>query len=101
MHPDIMTVAKALSSSYLPISATSDGFFDVLRAMLFYIDELPEQRHHPLASRLLFPMVKLHAPETSELIDRLDKEHSNGESAVRELQHLLLAWELIGETRRI
>ncbi len=78
----------------------SDGFFDVLRAMLFYIDELPEQRHHPLESRLLFPMVERHAPETAELIHRLEKEHSSGESAVRELQHLLLAWELIGESRR-
>ncbi len=39
-------------------------------------------------------------PETLELIARLDKDHANGESAVRELQHLLLAWELLGDSRR-
>ena len=30
----------------------------------------------------------------------LERDHLNGEHAVRELQHLLLAWELLGETRR-
>lgn len=78
----------------------SDGFFDVLRAMFFYIDELPERHHHPIESSLLFPLVERLAPETSGTISRLESEHVHGESAVRELQHLLLAWELIGETRR-
>ena len=32
-----------------------DKFFEVLRAMLFYIDEFPERLHHPKESRLLFP----------------------------------------------
>jgi hemerythrin-like domain-containing protein len=39
-------------------------------------------------------------PETAELISQLDREHELGESNVRELQHLLLAWELLGESRR-
>ena len=30
------------------------------------------------------------------VIARLDAEHVRGEAAVRELQHLLLAWELMG-----
>jgi hypothetical protein len=29
--------------------------FDVLRAMLFYIDEFPERLHHTKESELLFP----------------------------------------------
>ena len=75
-------------------------FFDVLRAMLFYIDEFPERLHHPKESDLLFPQVGRLAPETMEVIVRLEKDHASGESAVRELQHLLLAWELVGESRR-
>ncbi|WP_307776803.1 hemerythrin domain-containing protein [Ottowia beijingensis] len=31
------------------------NFFDVLRAMLFYIDEFPERLHHPKETELLFP----------------------------------------------
>lgn len=78
----------------------AEVFFDVLRAMLFYIDEFPERLHHPKESELLFPQVARLAPETLELISRLKQEHAKGESAVRELQHLLLAWELVGESRR-
>jgi hypothetical protein len=32
-----------------------ERFFDVMRAMLFYIDEFPERLHHPKESNLLFP----------------------------------------------
>ncbi|MCZ8092754.1 MAG: hemerythrin domain-containing protein [Acidovorax sp.] len=75
-------------------------FFDVMRAMLFYIDEFPERQHHPKESECLFPRVALCAPHVAEVIARLDKEHESGEAAVRELQHLLLGWELMGEGRR-
>jgi len=78
----------------------SENFFEVLRAMLFYIDEFPERLHHPKESELLFPRVARLAPETKVVIARLDQDHAKGESAVRELQHLLLAWELIGDARR-
>lgn len=77
-----------------------ERFFDVLRAMLFYVDEFPERLHHPKESDLLFPRVARLAPETMETVVRLEKEHAQGEAAVRELQHLLLAWELLGEPRR-
>ena len=78
----------------------SERLFDVLRAMLFYIDEFPERRHHPTESRLLFPRLALHAPELAPVLDRLERDHAQGEFKVRELQHLLLAWELVGESRR-
>ena len=77
-----------------------ESFFDVLRTMLFYIDEFPERLHHPKESELLFPRVARLAPEAAEAIAQLDRDHAKGEAAVRELQHLLLAWELLGESRR-
>lgn len=81
-------------------SPKAEPFFDVVRAMLFYIDEFPEKRHHPKESNLLFPRVARLAPEVFDTVLRLEKDHSNGESTVRELQHMLLAWELLGEPRR-
>lgn len=75
-------------------------FFDVVRAMLFYIDEFPERLHHPKESDLLFPKVARLAPELMPVIGRLESDHMKGESRVRALQHLLLGWELIGESRR-
>lgn len=77
-----------------------ENYFDAMRAMLFYIDEFPERLHHPKESELLFPRVARLVPETQALIARLDQEHASGEAAVRELQHLLLAWQLLGESRR-
>lgn len=78
-----------------------ERFFDVVRAMLFYIDEFPEKLHHPKESNLLFPLLIRKAPELASVIQRLEADHASGEGRVRELQHLLLAWELIGESRRM
>ena len=77
-----------------------ERFFDVLRAMLFYIDEFPEWRHHPKESNLLFPMLARARPDLMPVIHRLEGDHMAGEGKVRELQHLLLAWELLGDSRR-
>lgn len=76
------------------------AFFDAMRAMLFYIDEFPERQHHPKESAWLFPRVAARSAEAALAIERLDHDHEGGEAAVRELQHLLLAWELLGEARR-
>ncbi len=77
-----------------------DRFFEVVRAMLFYIDEFPETLHHPKESELLFPRVAKAAPHTVAVIDQLERDHHQGENRVRELMHLLMAWEYLGETRR-
>ena len=77
------------------------NFFDVLRAMLFYIDEFPERLHHPKETELLFPRVLAAAPdEVGTAVARLDRDHEYTEHAVREIQHLLLGWELLGEARK-
>jgi hemerythrin-like domain-containing protein len=77
-----------------------ERFFEVVRAMLFYIDEFPERLHHPKESHHLFPKVARVAPELIPVLHRLESDHLNGERRVRELQHLLTAWELLGESRR-
>lgn len=75
-------------------------FFDVVRAMLFYIDEFPEREHHPKESSLLFPRIARKVPAVQAVIERLEQDHVKSERMVRELQHLLLAWELLGDARR-
>ena len=75
-------------------------FFNVLRAMLFYSDEFPERLHHPKESNLLFPKVVKLAPKTMGAVDKLERDHMRSEKAARDLQHMLLAWELLGPGRR-
>ncbi len=75
--------------------------FTTLRAMLFYVDEFPEQRHHRLESQLLFPKLRARTPLARSLLDRLDAEHACGEHRIRDLEHALTAFELLGGSRRL
>lgn len=74
--------------------------FEVLRAMLLYVDEFPERLHHAKESALLFPKLRERAPELAPVLERLDRDHAEGERAIRALEHALLAFEVLGEPRR-
>jgi hemerythrin-like domain-containing protein len=74
--------------------------FQVLRAMLFYVDEFPQRLHHTKESQLLFPMIRRRSAEAAAVLDRLDTEHAMGETAIRDLEHGLLGFEMLGEPRR-
>ncbi len=74
--------------------------FAVLRAMLFYVDEFPEKLHHAKESKLLFPKLRARSAEAAEVLDRLDREHAGGEQAIRELEHELLGFEMMGSTEQ-
>lgn len=76
-----------------------ERFFDLLRAMLFYVDELPEKLHHPKESDFLFPQLLRVAPQLFPEVEKLEKEHVRGDALVRSLQHNLIAWEMMGEPR--
>ena len=78
----------------------TENFFDVLRAMLFYLDEFPARLHHPKESAYLFQPLRDKAAHLQDLLTRLETDHAREESAVRELQHLLAAWEYLGASRR-
>ena len=74
--------------------------FTALRAMIFYIDEFPERLHHTKESALLFPKIRERSAEAAAVLDRLDRDHAAGERAVRDLEHALLGFEMMGEPRR-
>jgi hemerythrin-like domain-containing protein len=74
--------------------------FGVLRAMLFYVDEFPEKLHHTKESQLLFPKIRQRSPEIAAVLDRLDRDHAHGEHAIRELEHELLGFEMMGDTNQ-
>jgi hemerythrin-like domain-containing protein len=104
IHDEHQALAAMLRSmSLLVAQAHREGHapdFGVLRAMLFYVDEFPERLHHPKESELLFPRVRERCPELAATLDRLDADHGRGEAAIRELEHALLAYEVLGDSRR-
>jgi hemerythrin-like domain-containing protein len=74
--------------------------FDILRAMLFYVAEFPERHHHRKESMLLFPRLRARTLLARSLLDRLDEDHLRGEARIRELEHALTAFQVLGESRR-
>ena len=71
--------------------------YEVVRAMLFYIDEFPERLHHPKESELLFPKLRARSASAGAMLDRLDADHVRSQRAVLELEHELLALEMMAE----
>jgi hemerythrin-like domain-containing protein len=67
--------------------------FRVYRAMIHYIDEFPEQLHHPKEDDFLFPAVAQRAPEAKPVIDSLKAEHRDGARLIRDLERALVFFE--------
>ena len=74
--------------------------FAVLRAMLFYVGEFPEKLHHPKESQLLFPKLRGHDVASDAILDRLDRDHLQGESSIRALEYALIGLEVMCEADR-
>jgi len=70
--------------------------FDVLRAMLYYIDVFPEREHHPKESRHLFVRIRARTAEADVTLDELDAEHALGNGMIRHLEQALLRYEAGG-----
>jgi hemerythrin-like domain-containing protein len=67
--------------------------FPVFHAMLRYIDEFPEELHHPKEDKFLFPPVAARALGAQALIDGLRQEHEEGKRLIRELERSLVLFE--------
>jgi hemerythrin-like domain-containing protein len=63
--------------------------FDVLGAMVYYINAVPERFHHPKEDAYLFRLVALRCQEAAPLIDKLLTEHRVGAEKIRALDQAL------------
>jgi hemerythrin-like domain-containing protein len=100
-HRALATVLQALrdaaDQARRPRSAPD---FERLRAMLFYLDDVPARLHHTSETELLFPRIRERCPALRPVLDRLEAEHERSDAAVRELEHALTAWQVMGDGRR-
>jgi hemerythrin-like domain-containing protein len=100
-HAALASVLHALRDT-VDRSRTSDvpPNFERLRAMLFYMDEMPVRLHHAVEEQLLFPRIRERCPPLRPVLDRLEAEHSRGEGTVQSLERALTAWQVMGDDRR-
>lgn len=71
----------------------------VFRAMLLYISEYPEKIHHPKEDKYLFAPLRSRTSGVDDTIAKLETQHAEGEHLVRELEHALTRYELLGSTQ--
>lgn len=67
--------------------------FKLLHAMLYYVREFPERRHHPNEDRVLFARLKNRTHDADAVIAELEQEHQRGEAMVNSLTIALSSWE--------
>jgi hemerythrin-like domain-containing protein len=100
-HRALTRVLQALrSAAERACGPHSTPDFERLRAMLFYLDDMPARLHHTCESELLFPRIRERCPALRPVLDRLQAEHERSDAAIRELEHALTGWQVMGDGRR-
>lgn len=93
-HRSLAAVLRA--AEYVTANAVSTGKppdFNLLRAMLYYLREFPERRHHRNEDRLLFRLIKERSHEVDAVIAELEAQHARGDDMLQVLANALERWE--------
>ncbi|WP_321915708.1 MULTISPECIES: hemerythrin domain-containing protein [unclassified Paraburkholderia] len=68
----------------------------LMRAMLYYIHEFPEQIHHTKEERYLFARLRERTNDLDPTIEELGRQHEEGERRIQALERSLTRYELEG-----
>jgi hemerythrin-like domain-containing protein len=71
--------------------------FELLGAMIYYIDAFPERFHHPKENEYLFRLLRLRHADAGPLLDRLEAEHRAGAEKIRALEQALAHYQHGGD----
>jgi branched-chain amino acid transport system ATP-binding protein len=70
--------------------------FRLLAATVDYITQVPEKVHHPKEDNHLFPRLRKRSAKAADLIDILEKQHSDGYRMTIELLQALIHYQSVG-----
>ncbi|HUF19180.1 MAG TPA: hemerythrin domain-containing protein, partial [Burkholderiales bacterium] len=87
----VIHAAEFLVQRYVHDGKVPD--FKLLHAMLYYVREFPERRHHPKEDAVLFARLKSRTHEADKVISELEAEHTRGEQMLHALTVALSNWE--------
>lgn len=71
----------------------ADPMFEVLGAMIYYIDAFPERVHHPRESEYLFRFLRARCKAAAPILDLLEEEHRAGSQYIRGLEQALARYQ--------
>jgi hemerythrin-like domain-containing protein len=93
-HRSLAAVLDAMAHVVRKAEETGrDPKFRLLHAMLYYLREFPERRHHPSEDASLFALLMQRSDAADELIRDLEAEHDEGEAMLSTLTVALSTWE--------
>ena len=89
-HRSIAAALNGLADVVRGIRERGDApSFDLMGAMIYYIDAFPERCHHPKEDQYLFRLLRMRDGASSKLLDRLEDEHRVGAVKIRALEQAL------------
>ena len=96
-HQQMSTVVEGMRRfvGLLAAGTPAPGLM-VLRAMLYYIREYPQQVHHPKEDRYLFTPLRDRTDEFDYVLAELESQHAQGDARLRNIEHALTRYELKG-----
>jgi len=86
----MLRVVDGMTSGSGPRSAM------LMRAMLYYINEFPEQVHHPKEEQYLFARLRERTEQFDAVTGELARQHEEGKLRVHALERALTRYELAG-----
>lgn len=90
-HRVLGHVVEVLQHSLRDISAEhAEPDFNLLAAILYYIDDFPERFHHPKEDEHLFKTLRGRSSEFDAVLDDLQHEHVRSAQMVREMHAALV-----------
>jgi hemerythrin-like domain-containing protein len=71
--------------------------FDVLGAIVYFLDTYSERIHHPRETNYLFRRLRVRFPPAAPTLDLLEEEHHAGERAINDLEQALTRYRHGGD----
>jgi hemerythrin-like domain-containing protein len=72
--------------------------FNLLRAMVHYIDAFPERLHHPKEDGFLFPGIRARSHEADAALDKLEEQHAHGAQLTARLRAAIEEYATVGKS---
>lgn len=92
-HRSQAAVMHALHQHWQQVMQGAAPRFDLIRAMLYYIEHFPERLHHPKEDDHLFARLRTRTTKCDAMLDRLQGQHREGARRFRDLRRRLAELE--------
>ncbi len=97
-HQNLIAVLYSLEMLIEEIENSKQPEFAVFHGLLTYIDRFLDRYHHPKENDYLFPRVMERAPDTTDLVKKLGRQHKQGEQLFVVMLKALSAYEFSGDS---